>query len=71
MDSDAAGCVGIVVVFALIFLLGFKAGSMFPTTAADVRQEAIEHHVAEWRCDPQTGEKTFAWIECGGESDES
>ncbi len=33
------------------------------------QKQAIEAEIAEWKCDPKTGEKTFTWIPPRGPMD--
>ena len=41
-------------------VVGFWCGIMLCTYLE--RSEAIQHHAAEYRCDPETGKTTFVWL---------
>ena len=52
--------VGLVVAGTCV-VLGWHNGAM--ATESQIRAEAIEHNVAEWRIDAKTGERSFCWKE--------
>jgi len=49
---------------------GNLIGHYFEAIRAEARFQAtaVEHHAAEWRIDPQTGEKSFHWLTDKAES---
>jgi hypothetical protein len=49
------------VVAGTCVVLGWHNGAM--ATESQIRADAIEHGVAEWRIDAETGERSFCWKE--------
>lgn len=61
--NDNEGC-GIVGFYAALFLaLGIWAGMSLGSQ--QMKHAAVEHHAAEYRCDPETGETSFVWLTDG------
>lgn len=51
------------VIVLMMFVFGMTLGVLIGTSC--VRHKAVEHGVAEWRCDPATGETEFVWLAKG------
>lgn len=65
--EDVIGCIIIVCLAllysAVIFTTGYGIGNDGGTEA--MQQQAVEHGVAEYVCDPKTGQTTFIYKKCG------
>ena len=51
---------GLIPVILASFILGCIVGTGM--TAGYIRDSAVQSGVAEWRCNPKTGEVKFEWI---------
>ena len=72
MDDKLWEVIGVflfVVVLVVVFVLGVVAG--VGSGKSMMREAAIEVDVAEWRCDPKTGDSEFHWLMGEKETEEA
>lgn len=62
--SDNEGCLSCLVACVAGIAIGICIGLCLGVVdgRSNTQKQAIEHHAAEYRCDPVTGKTEFVWL---------